>query len=428
MRITDAKTVLLTGPSSNDPFILQARPVRGAAFIEVYTDCDIVGLGETYVGYHFPEVVPHIVEYFKPVLVGQDCEDIPELWDRMYRCHNYWCRVGLATGVLTGIEAALWDLKGKTLGVPVYELLGGRKHDKLLGYATGGPSNYSEERLAEKIDFYLSLGFRALKLGAGALRSDGTFHVSADASEAADFEAEKMEFVRSKLGSEIQVALDGHMGNSPGPTWDLCTAQAVMKAVERYNLLFFEEPLHYTNIDGYAELCRSTAVRIAGGECLNGYCEWQMFVDRDAFDLGQPDAAFIGGLWEFMRVADLLNHRGRQLATHAWGAGGSLMQNVHCAFASANTLAVEVAPAWGPLHSEIMTDSFVMQDGMILPPEKPGLGIALSDETRKRYPFIPGSGEFTGVPGMNLAERDAITLGRIEEAHGTLDAKGAISA
>ena len=141
MKITQVTTTLLTGPCSNDRFLRAARRLRSAAFVEVHTDTGLVGLGETYAGYFCPEMVPSIVEFFAPILIGNDVSDIDELWRRMVHCGNFWCRVGLGASVLNGIEAALWDLKGKLLGLPVYELLGGLKHDRLPAYATGGPSN-----------------------------------------------------------------------------------------------------------------------------------------------------------------------------------------------------------------------------------------------------------------------------------------------
>jgi L-alanine-DL-glutamate epimerase-like enolase superfamily enzyme len=404
VKITDVATILLTGPSTNDPYLSEARKRRSAAFIEVHTDTELTGLGETYAGYFCPELVPAVVDFFKPILRGQRVENIAELWDRMYYCENFWCRVGLGTAVLSGIEAALWDLKGKATGLPVCELLGGRKHEKLLCYATGGPSNYPKEKLAGKIDFYLSLGFRGFKLGVGSYSESEGFYVASSASEAADFEADKMAFVRSRAGKDVKVMLDGHMGNSPGVIWDAGTAKAVAKAVEPYDLFFFEEPLHYTNPWGYSELRKSTFVPIAGGECLTAAYEWRVFVEGDCFDIGQPDASFTGGLGEFMKVAAMLEARGHKIATHCWGAGGSFMQNLHCGFACGNTAILEIAPAYGPLHSEIIAGSFVMEDGFALPPDRPGLGITLTNEIRNRYSFVPGSGEFNSVPGRVLVD------------------------
>lgn len=404
MKITDLKTVLLTGPSTNDRFLREVRKRRSAAFIEVHTDTQLTGLGETYAGYFCPEVVPEIVEFFQPILVGQSVDNIAELWNRMYQCGNFWCRVGLGPAVLSGIEAALWDLKGKMAGLPVCELLGGRKHDALPCYATGGPSNYPKDKLAEKIDYYLSLGFRAFKLGVGSYSEADGYRLPTSPTEAADFEADKLRFVRSHAGKEVRVMLDGHMGNSAHGTWDLGAAQAVMRAVEPYGLFFFEEPLHYTDPWGYSELCKSTFIPIAGGECLTAAYEWRVFVDGDCFDIGQPDAAFTGGLGEFMKVAAMLESRGRKIATHSWGAGGAFMQNIHCGFACANTVMLEIAPAFGPLHSEVIGDSFAMQKGMALPPANPGLGITLTDDIKNRYPFVPGSGEFNSVAGKLLAE------------------------
>src|SRR5262245_35481396 len=197
-----------------------------------------------------------------------------------------------------------------------------------------------------------------------------------------------VEFFKPILVGDLKIMLDGHMGNCSAATWDLGVAQAVMKAVEPFDLFFFEEPLPYTDPWGYAELCRSTTIPIAGGECLTAAYEWRVFADHDAFDIGQPDGAWTGGLGEFVKVAAMLEGRGRKIATHSAGAGGALMQNLHCAFACANTVVCEILPALGPLHCEIVGDSFVFKEGEILPPEKPGLGIELTDRVKHRYPFV----------------------------------------
>ena len=415
MKITDVQTHLLTGPCTLDPFLSEARRVRSAAFVEIHNDAGVTGLGETYAGYFCPEVVPAIVEFFKPILIGRDVEDVPELWRRMYHCGNFWCRVGLATSVINGIEAALWDLKGKLEGTPVHELLGGRRHEQLVAYATGGPSNYPEDELARKVEYYLSLGFKGLKIGAGAHTAERGFEIPFEPAAAADFEARNLEAVRRRFGGDVLVMLDAHMGNSPGTTWGVETATAVAKALEPFDLFFLEEPLHYTDPWGYAELCRATTVPIAGGECLTAAYEWRVFVECDAFDIGQPDASFTGGLGEFLTVSRMLAERDRTVATHSWGAGGSFMQNLHAGFAAPNAVILEIAPAYGPLHSEVVGDSFVLRDGHVLPPTRPGLGIKLTDRTKRRFPFVPGSGEFNSVPGKILPEE----LEALHRAQGT---------
>lgn len=411
MKITDVETVLLTGPCTNDRYLSEARQLRSAAFIRVRTDAGLEGIGETYAGYFLPEAVPEIVDFFKPILVGNGVEDIPALWARMYHCGNFWCRVGLGAVVLCGIEAALWDLKGKHEQKPVWQLLRERWKDRFRNtnfnsslpcYATGGPSNYPLDRLAEKVDYYQSLGFTGMKIGAGAFLKDKGFVIPEDASGASDLEAEKVAYLRSQFGDRIRLMLDAHMGNSATTTWGLETASAVAKALEPFDLFFLEEPLHYTRPDLYSELCQLTEVPIAGGECLTAFCEWQTFLDQDSFDVGQPDASFTAGMDQFMQVAVALDERGRSVAPHAWGAGASLMQNIHCGFACPNTTILEVAPAYGPLHSELIADSWRIEDGYVLAPERPGLGVELTESTLQRYPFVRGTGEFNSVSGKLL--------------------------
>lgn len=409
MKITAVETILLTGPCTNDRFLREARGLRSAAFIRIHTDTEQTGLGETYAGYFCPEIVPSIVEFFEPILVGQKVDEsddpaawIDAMWQRMFHCGNFWCRVGLGAIVLTGIEAALWDLAGRMRGKPVVDLLGGAKHASLKCYATGGPSNYPKSRLAEKADYYLGLDFRGFKVGAGTIEQGKWSDGSERTGDVVSFEADKIAFLRNHCGKDVHILMDAHMGNSPTGVWDVPTAIAVAKAVEPYDLFLLEEALPYTDAAGYAELAAATRTPIAGGECLSTVSEWLEYLSRDSFDIAQPDASYVGGLGEFMKIARMLEARDRNLATHAWGAGGSLMQNIHCGFAAANTCMLEIPPDYAGLHSEVIGDALVMRDGVILPPVKPGLGIELRDTTRANYPFIPGSGEFNEVPGKVL--------------------------
>lgn len=403
MKITDVKTVLLTGPSGNDPFLQAYRKYRSAAFIEIHTDTELVGIGETYMGYQMPEIVPEIVEFFKPILVGLEDKEINprRLWGRMYRCANFWARVGAGVTVLAGIEGALWDLRGKMEDVPVYGLLGGCMHDKLLCYATGAGSPYPWRELRRKINLYREAGFLATKIATGWYNSNTRERFRGGCSRAwVETEIEKLEAIRRYAGRDFIVCLDGHMSSvaEDEVSWDVDMATAVLRALEPYDIFFFEEPLHYNNISGYAELCPKTSIRVAGGECLTTREEFWQYAQTRAFDIAQPDASFIG-IWAFLDVARMFAAEHKHVAAHVWGSGGSVMENIHAAFASPNTVIVEIPPLPGGLHTEIYADGYRFKDGYILPPDSPGLGIRLTDATKQKHRFIRGSGEWNQVQG-----------------------------
>lgn len=410
MRITDLRTVLLTGPCTDDPWLSVFKQSRSAAFCEVVTSTGTVGVGETYAGYFFPESVPLVADYVRDVLVNAEAFepedlDVVGLTRRMRTCCQYWARSGLGAAALTGIEAALWDLKGKLLGQPVHQLLrqqrGGQSPELLPAYATGGPSPWPISDLLAKIDFYRELGFAAVKVSSGHLDRATRREVPTDGSvqAAVEMEAGKLSAVRDHCGPDLGVLLDGHMGHREGPErWDLQTASAVLAAVAPYDVVFFEEPLPYRDPASWAELTRTATTPVAGGEQLSTLDEFAQFHQRGAFAVAQPDAAWLG-VADFVEVADLWGKTRGSVAPHAWGGGAAVMQNVHAAFAADNTAIVELPPAAGPLHREVWQDSLVLADGAVLRPDAPGLGVTLSEATKERYPFRPGAEEFSSVPG-----------------------------
>lgn len=410
MKIIDVQTILLTGPNSLDPFVAASRTLRSASFIEVHTDGGLIGIGESYTGYHAPEIVPAIVDFFRPILVGLDVDEIDprELWQRMYYCGNFWCRVGVGVNVLAGIEAALWDLRGKLDGKPVHALLGPLAHEKLLCYATGCTSPYPWDHMRRKLDLYRGAGFRAMKVGSGRhdQRDDSQFW-SDDPQAWIDVETEKLEEVRNHVGSEFIMCLDGHMSNDGaryGKVWDAEVAMRVLGALEPFELFFYEEPLAYNDIEGYAALVGATSVPVAGGEGLSTEPEFQQYAQRGALDIAQPDAAY-NGMSALVDIARLFAADEKKIATHAWSAGVGVLQNIHAAFVCPNTAILEIPPLAGPLHTEIWGDGYRFEDGYILPPQAPGLGVKLTDATKARFPFQPGSGEWNIVPGGKESPR-----------------------
>ena len=170
---------------------------------------------------------------------------------------------------------------------------------------------------------------------------------------AVDTEVGKATLLRDTFGAEAGLLLDGRMGHREGQQRsDIKTAGAVLHALEPFGLTFFEEPLRYDDVAGYAELTRSTTIPIAGSEQPLDGRGVRRLPDRDAFAVAQPDAAWLG-IDGFVQVATQFGQNGRQVAPHAWSGVVGVMQNVHAAFACPNTLIVEIPPAAGPLHAEL---------------------------------------------------------------------------
>ncbi len=413
MKITRIRTLLSTAPQQD--VFMPSRQRRSAAFILIETDTELTGLGETYAGYFVPEMVPSVVEFYAPILVGQCPLDVDVLCRRMFTAGKFWARVGLGSIVMSGIESALLDLKGKALGVPVYELLGGRCHETLPCYATGGTSPHDRGELEGKVAQYLSLGFNAVKLGAGSYRPGFPILASRTPQEARDVEVSKVEFLRQRFGDSFELNIDAHMDNlgEADHVWNLATAQFVLKALEAYPIGFFEEALPYTDRRAYAELRRSTTLSVAGGECLTSLEEWRDWLEDKPFALAQLDASFMGGLMNFIKIARLCELQGVNIATHAWSATPGAAANLHAAFASRNTATCEMAaynPARpelnthivAPLLTELWIEPPVIENGRIRLADTPGLGVRLPDGFLERYPFEPGSGEFNSVEGKLL--------------------------
>jgi L-alanine-DL-glutamate epimerase-like enolase superfamily enzyme len=252
---------------------------------------------------------------------------------------------------------------------------------------------------------YVGAGFRALKLGTGfdgrpGARSTGStpapygaWYARTIAGRVAD-EIEKLTALREALGPDVELALDSHAVQIRD-AWGRPDALALAGALEPFDLLFWEEPLRYEDPEGYAELRARSRVPIAGGECLTGVDEFRRFLDLDALDLVQPDASHCGGIGVTRAVAGLAAARGVGLIVHTGASiGPGLMANVHAAFASPSSRAVEVAFAPDNVRRELLVEPLTYEDGDLLAPTAPGLGVRLPDDFLERHPFAPGAIEY----------------------------------
>lgn len=415
MRVTDVRTILLTSPWGADPAWLEedtggtfTPPLRSSALVVVDTDEGVSGLGETVMGYFCPEAVAPVVALLRRALVDPDLALDPcrteacaaELAQRI----RWWGRTGLGLSVLSAVEMALWDIRGKVEDRPVHALLGGAAHARLLAYASGGTGRWPLAATVEQARRYVDRGFRAVKLGTGYTGRPGTratgatpppygtWYASSTALRVAD-ERDKLMALREALGPAVELAIDSHAVQVREP-WSRQDALAIARAVEAAELLFYEEPLRYEDPEGYAELRQRTRVPIAGGECLTGVDEFRRWIAMGALDHAQPDASHVGGIGVCRTVARIAEAAGVGLLVHTGGSiGPGFMANLHVAFASPNARAIEVALAPDHIRRELLAEPLVLEEGDIRAPTAPGLGVRLPDDLAERFPYQPGHEE-----------------------------------
>ncbi|MCL4402445.1 MAG: mandelate racemase/muconate lactonizing enzyme family protein [Acidobacteria bacterium] len=376
MKITSLETILLSVPPP--------EPIRWsggvltmihASLIEVRTDEGITGLGEPYLGIFAPEATRGIVEALAPLVVGEDPTDVAGVYHRLRAKTLFWARNGAGLSVIGAIETALWDILGKVRGLPVYELLGGKVHQRLPVYASGGLDK-SLDQTVDEMKRYRAQGLKAVKVRVGmGLRLD----------------VPKIERVRKAIGPDMDLMVDAVQGHNPEP-WSASQAIEVARALEPYRIRWFEEPCGATDYAGYAQVRHHTPIAVAGGESSVSAAEFRNFFEAGALDIVQPDTSHAGGIIETRRIAELAASYGVGVALHSWASSALLAPNYHLAFALPNCRILEY-PTWGyPLIEELFVEPLRIENGYVLPPAGPGLGIHIPGEVRAKYPFRGGPG------------------------------------
>jgi L-alanine-DL-glutamate epimerase-like enolase superfamily enzyme len=305
--------------------------------------------------------------------------------------------------VISGIDIALWDIKGKALGVPVHTLLGGLMHERMPVYASIGGSPDDLDEAVTSVRRWVDEGFRAVKLGQfsngqfGYDTIEGVYvHRPVTAEFAADAAA-RFQKLRDAFGPKVDLIIHNHMGSQAWPLpMNLNEATRVLQALEPVGLLFAEEPLPYEDIAGYADLRQRTTTPIAGGEMLSGLHEFAAFINARALDIVQPDVSFCGGITTTWAVMQLASANFIRTALHMGGSfGPAYAAGLHLSFAHRDAIILETLPVAMPLIREVLQFPLELVDGSFGPPplDVPGLGVEISDDVLRRHPFAPGSGE-----------------------------------
>ncbi len=329
-------------------------------FLKMHTDEGIVGYGEPIVEGRARTVATAVKE-MESYLIGQDPRRIEHHWQVLYRGTFY--RGGpILSSAISGVEQAMWDILGKWLGVPVYQLLGGAVRDRIRVYAhTGGKT---PEELASRSQELVKEGFTALKTGFG-----GPVRI-VDTQAYVDQCVERIDALRSAVPKNVDIAIDLHGRFSPA------MAIKIAQVLEPYGILFLEEPCLPENVDAMVEVARSTSIPIATGERLFTKWGFREVLEKQAARILQPDLCHCGGILEAKKIAAMAEVYYAAVAPHNPLGPRSLAAGLQLDACIPNFLCQEQVT----LGEGYLKEPFVLKDGYIDVPTKPGLGIELDDD------------------------------------------------
>jgi galactonate dehydratase len=328
-------------------------------FLKIHTDAGIVGLGEPITEGRALTCATAIQE-IAPYLVGKDPRAVVHHWQAIYR-HAFYRGGPILTSALSGIDQALWDIKGKAFGVPVYELLGGPTRNKVRVYAHVQRAGSLEQGLRDA----MAKGFTAFKTGPAKRRPARYVETPAEVKYAADRFAE----MRRIVGDNVDIGVDFHGAISPAH------AKMLIKALEPYNPMFIEEPCQAQNHDVMAEIARGTHLPIATGERVFTKWGFREVLEKKAATILQPDMCHAGGITEVRLIAGMAEAYYADIAPHNPLGPISLAAGVHLAASIPNFLIQEQVS----LGEGYVKQPFKVKEGYLELPTGPGLGVELDE-------------------------------------------------
>ena len=385
MKIVEAKVFIVGTPP---PHLGGANWV----FLKLLTDDGIHGFGESYGSeLYFPSAVRLIEDMCEHFVLGSDPFRIELLWKRLY-ASGYSQRADIfKMAAISAIEIACWDIIGKALDQPIYNLLGGRYHEKIRTYsylypAPGdtGPADasmhYSPERTRRGAEEALRQGFTAVKFD--PLRTRSLYGPSVIPPDELDNAEAVVRGVREVVGNEVDILVGTH--------GQMTASSAIMlaKRLEKYEPLWFEEPVPPENMDEMARVVRSTTIPIATGERLSTRYEFAQLLQKQAVSTLQMALGRVGGIFEAKKVASMAEAHYVNFAPHVWAGPIESAASIQLDVCSPNFLIQEGIGRWNGFYDEILLEPFEWEEGYIVPSTRPGLGVELNEEVAAKHPYV----------------------------------------
>lgn len=360
---------------------VEAFPVssegRNGLFVVVDTDEGIAGVGEAGINSRMLAVVGAI-NHFKPTLVGQDPSRIEHLWQVLFR-GGFFPASKAISAAISAVDIALWDIAGKALGVPVYQLLGGLVRDRVVCYPHNASNSLAVEPLIESCQRTVQEGWKFVRWGLPYERQGRVLEPRRSVRAALG----QMKAVREAVGDDIEICFDVHTRlDLPDATW-LC------REAEAFHPFFMEDPLRSENPASFHRLRQHTAVPLAAGEQFSSKWEFRELVEEDLIDYARIDLCNVGGISEARKIAGWCETHYIKLALHNPLGPVSAAACLHLNLATSNFGVQEQPRRPGTALTDIFPVQVEWEDGYLLPPTRPGLGVEFDREAARVHPLTP---------------------------------------
>ena len=344
---------------------------RDMVLVRIETECGIVGYGEAHHAQTPSTIAAFINDALGPSLIGMDAHETEAIWDKSYRHYIATHGPGAAAVIgLSGVDLALWDIKGKDLGQPVYRLLGGKRRP-IRAYAGGISLGFQPvDDLKREIEGFIARGYDFMKLRVG---------------DTLEKDLERVSAVRAAFGPEITLAADA------GTRYRTADVARIAEVCEAGRLAWLEEPFTPDNLPGYRRLRDLTATPLAAGEHPFTRHELRTLISEEVIQFVQADCCKTGGITEILKIAALAGAWHLQFAPHTSASVLSTAASTHVLSVAPNAFIYEAdVSAINAFRDELGTP-FEIVDGTILAPDAPGLGVEIDEKVIEKYPFIPGA-------------------------------------
>lgn len=377
MKITNVEAFILESPYENTApeGSEEARGVKHCLLLKVSTDEGVVGWSDIETSSHVGVAAVNApnepyFEGLRAIVLNEDPFDVERLWDKVYRHSIYYGRRGVAMQLLSGFDIACHDIIGKTIGKPIYKILGGARRNRVRAYAST-LFRPTPEAIKDACAFYLERGFTAIKFGWGVFGQNPKLDIKL------------VEAAREAVGPDVDLMID------PGWMVDRSAydAIALCRALEPYNIYWLEDFMHPENYEGYAQTkAAGVKTRLAAGEQEATGWGFRQLIQQGRIDVVQPDITRCGGFTQIRKIMWEAEFAGVDVCPHAWLTDLNTAAALHVNAVLPRSLFLEYNVSDSPMLREVINNPLQLDaDGFITVPDGPGLGIDINEEAVRKF-------------------------------------------